>query len=94
MPLSLRIPCTRVPSGRRQVWDRADAATTGWRPTAQYADSPPTSSVSYDQISYANGHQVHLDRPYIDYPGGRGRFYTLFKPAGSRLIFATCRETA
>ncbi|MEC8646879.1 MAG: hypothetical protein VXY00_07880, partial [Candidatus Latescibacterota bacterium] len=45
------------------------------------------ASISYDQISYANGHQVYLDRLYIDYPGGRGRFHTLFKPAGSRLNF-------
>ena len=72
-----------------QVWDRADAANNKLAPhqLSMWINGWDVASISYDQISYANGHQVHLDRIYIDYPGGRGRFHTLFKPAGSRLGF-------
>ena len=72
-----------------QVWDRADAANNKLAPhqLSMQINGLDVASISYDQISYANGHQIHLDRLYIDYPGGRGRFHTLFKPAGSRLGF-------
>ena len=72
-----------------QVWDRADGANNKLAPhqLSMRINGLDVASISYDQISYANGHQVHLDRLYINYLGGRGRFHTLFKPAGSRLDF-------
>ena len=72
-----------------QVWDRAEAANNKLAPhqLSMRINGRDVASISYDQISYANGHQVHLDRLYIDYPGGRGRFHALFKPTGSRLGF-------
>lgn len=71
------------------VWDRAEAAANKLAPhqLGLRVDGQDAFLVSYDRISYADGHQVQLDRLSIDYPGGTGRFHALFRPPGSRLEF-------
>ncbi len=72
-----------------QVWDRADAAPNKLAPHRLMlrVDGQEVFAASYDRVSYANGRQVNLDRMYIDFSGGRGRFHNLFRLPGNRLGF-------
>ena len=73
----LLIPCIRGSIGAAmQVWDQADAANNKLAPhqLSMQINGLDVASISYDQISYVDGHQVHLDRLYIDYPVGEGAF--------------------
>jgi hypothetical protein len=71
------------------VWDRADAATNKLAPYALklLVDGVEVFAAAYGRVSYAEAHQVQLDRMYIDYGNGRGRFLNLFRLPGNRLDF-------
>ena len=71
------------------VWDRADAATNKLAPYALklLVDGREVFAAAYGSVSYSEAHQVQLDRMYIDYGSGRGRFFNLFRRPGNRLDF-------
>ncbi len=71
------------------VWDRADAAANKLAPYALklWVDGSEVFAAAYGRVSWADAHQVELDRMYIDYANGRGRFFNLFRRPGNRLDF-------
>lgn len=71
------------------VWDRADAATNKLAPYTLklWVDGREIFAAAYGRVSYTDAHQVQLDRMYIDYAKGRGRFFNLFRRPGNRLEF-------
>jgi len=71
------------------VWDRADAAPNKLAPyrLELLVDGREVFVSTYGRVSWSDAHQVQLDRMYIDYPGGRGRFYNVFRRPGNKLKF-------
>ena len=69
------------------VYDRTGAAENKLAPYRQslIVDGRRLFVSTYNRISYADAHQVFLDRTRLEYPGGAGRFYNLFGAPGNRL---------
>lgn len=69
--------------------DLADAAPNHLAPcrTRVLVDGRPLFSATYDRVSYTDAHQVLLDRAWLDFPGGGGVFFNLFRLPGNRLEF-------
>ena len=71
------------------VYDRADAAPNKLAPYRQSlkVDGRPVFTAAYDRVSYSETHQIFLDRLLLELPGGKGRFFNLFRFPGNRLNF-------
>ena len=71
------------------AYDRADAAFNKLAPyrTTLIIDGRPVFSSTYERVSYADAHQVFLDRMRLDTGQGSGRFFNLFRLPGNRLEF-------
>ncbi len=70
-----------------QIYDRADGASNKLAPLRNMltVDGRPIFTALYDRISYEDGHQVFLDRRFLDWTGGSGRFFNLHRLSGNRL---------
>ena len=73
------------------VYDRADAATNRLAPYRQSlkVKNRRHFATTYDRVAYSETHQIYLDRMHLEFPGGRGRFFNLFRVPGNRLSFYT-----
>lgn len=84
---------TLIAAGRfgvsAQVHDLADAAPNQLAPyrLRLYVDGKSQVTSTYTRVSYTDGHQVFLDRLRLDFPGGSGVFFNLFRLRGNRLEF-------
>lgn len=86
---------TAVPlvSGRfgvsAQLYDLADAAANQLAPyrVGLEVDGRPLVAATYGRVAYTEGHQVFLDRARLEFPGGSGVFFNLFRLEGNRLEF-------
>lgn len=72
-----------------QLHDLADAAPNQLAPyrLRLYVDGLPQVTSTYARVSYTDGHQVFLDRLRLNFAGGSGAFFTLFRLPGNRLEF-------
>ena len=70
-----------------QLYDRADGAPNKLAPlrNALWVDGRQVFATVYDRIDYGDGHQVHLDRQVLAWPGGSGSFFNLHRLEGNRL---------
>ena len=73
------------------VYDRADAATNKLAPYRQSLNVIGRRHfvATYNRVAYSETHQIYLDRLFLEFPGGKGRFFNLFRVPGNRLSFYT-----
>jgi hypothetical protein len=71
------------------TYDRADRAPNKLAPyrTRLCIDGEELFATCYDRYSYANAHQVELDRTRLEVAGKRSPFFNLFRLPGNRLGF-------
>lgn len=72
-----------------QLYDQADGAANQLAPyrLRLEVDGKPQVGTTYARVSYTDGHQVFLDRSRLEFPGGSGVFFNLFRLPGNRLEF-------
>ena len=71
------------------MYDRADGAPNKLAPysAALELDGRSYFAAQYDRVSYADMHQIALDRSLVKFAGGAGRFFNLCRLPGNRLGF-------
>jgi hypothetical protein len=72
-----------------QLHDLANAAPNQLAPyrLRLEVDGKAQITSTYARVSYLDGHQVFLDRSRLEFPGGSGVFFNLFRQKGNRLEF-------
>ncbi len=84
---------TLMVSGRfgvsAQLHDLANGAANQLAPyrLRLEVDGRPHLTSTYARVSYTDGHQVFLDRLRLEFHGGSGVFFSLFRLPGNRLEF-------